>query len=85
MNFQMINESEVKYCVDDYCRTSKYVSFGGLHETPLIYAFNDLFLIDANGVLMLKEEFFKQACAWKHNCSRWDWVRRLISLMRKKA
>jgi len=66
-HFRQVDENQMEYCTGDYCRTVRYSSFG-VHETPVIYAFHDLFVIDSNGVIMLKDDYFKRACAsWKGN------------------
>jgi hypothetical protein len=65
VHFRQVGENLMEFCNGDYCRTVKYSTFG-LHATPIIYDFYDLFVIDSAGVLMLKEDYFKRACAsWK--------------------
>jgi hypothetical protein len=67
VHFRPTSENQMEYCNGDYCRTARYFTIG-LHETPIIYSFHDLFMIDSNGVLMLKDDYFKRACAsWKGN------------------
>jgi hypothetical protein len=67
-SFRSVVGNKMEFCYGGtFCRTETYSVFGS-HDTPIIYNFNDLFLIDGNGVLMLKEAYFKEACSsWKGN------------------
>jgi hypothetical protein len=69
VHLREIDQDEMEYCNGDYCQTARYLTFGGVHESPIIYTFHDLFLIDGNGALMLKEDYFKGTCTWKGNDS----------------
>jgi hypothetical protein len=63
VHLRRIDQGRMEYCIGDYCRTVRYLTFGGVHEAPIIYTFYDLFLIDSNGVLMLKEPSLRGALA----------------------
>jgi hypothetical protein len=64
-HFHRIDERQMEYCYGRSCQTQRY-SVLGIHEVPVVYNFIDLVLIDGNGVLMLKDDYFKRACAtWK--------------------
>jgi hypothetical protein len=65
VHLRRVDKRQMEFCNGDYCRTARYLTFGGAHEAPIIKAFYDLFLIDGNGVLMLKENYFRAACKWK--------------------
>jgi hypothetical protein len=67
-HFRKVDEHHIEYCYGgNSCRTSQYSTLE-VHETPVIYHFHDLILVDASGALMLKEDYFKSACAmWKNN------------------
>jgi hypothetical protein len=49
-----IDKAQLEYCSGDYCQVGSYSTFLGVHEVPVVYAEHDLFLIDGNGVLMIK-------------------------------
>lgn len=67
VHVRKIDQDEMEYCNGDYCHTARYLTLGGAHTTPTIYAFHDLFLIDSNGVLMLRKDYFRGTCAWQHD------------------
>jgi hypothetical protein len=75
--FRRIDGGQVEYCYGgNFCPITRY-SILGVHEFPVIYNFHDLILIDANGVLMLKENYFREVCAsWrKDNASVYNIIR----------
>jgi hypothetical protein len=44
-----INDDEIESCHRALCETATYLAFGGRHEAPIIYALDDLFVLDASG------------------------------------
>lgn len=64
-HFRALDEGRMEYCLGDACRPVKYRAFG-VHEAPIVYSYHDLFMVDGNGVLMLKDDYFRDVCAtWK--------------------
>jgi hypothetical protein len=64
--FRKIDENHMEYCYGNApCKIQRYSTFGGVHEVQVIYENHDLYLIDGNGVLMLREDYFKNICALK--------------------
>jgi hypothetical protein len=67
--FRKIDESQIEYCSGDYCKVKLYSTFLGMHKVPGIYAEHDLFLIDGNGVLIIKTDYYEKVCATKKHDS----------------
>jgi hypothetical protein len=60
--FRKVNSKQMEYCSGTACRVVSYTTVLGEHNAPLVYAHHDVFLVDANGVLMIKDDFFENAC-----------------------
>ena len=80
VHFRKIDQDEMEFCNGDYCRPVRYLTFGGVHTTPIIYSFYDLFLIDSDGVLMLRDDYFKATCTWKRDApSVYNFIREMCT------
>jgi hypothetical protein len=63
--FRKIDKKQMEYCSGTACRTVSYTTLLGMHSVPLVYSHHDVFLIDANGVLMIKDAFLENICSAK--------------------
>lgn len=61
--FRRIDKNEFEFCVGTACRTVSYSTFVREHSAQLVYADHDVFLIDANGALMIKNEYVDRVCS----------------------
>lgn len=61
--FRQINQNEFEFCNGVACRSARYSTFVREHRSPLVYASHDVFLIDENGALLIKNEHIDRICS----------------------
>lgn len=61
--FRQTDKNEFEFCGGTACRGASYSTFVREHGAPIVYADHDVFLIDANGALMIKNEYLDRACS----------------------
>jgi hypothetical protein len=63
--FRQIDLKQFEWCSGTACRTAPYITLLGAHSAPIIYAHDDVILIDAGGALMIREDFYNSVCSAK--------------------
>lgn len=61
-HYRAVEPNQMEFCVGASCRIDSFRSFFGLHSAPIIYSNLNAFLIDANGVLLVRDKFLQNAC-----------------------